>query len=174
MAPMPEAGPSHAHWSVILHEFIGEDSQLSKMGEFDESLLLDLPEHEYLSGVLREWRRDTPPDEKLVPFAQSHLARAFRLSGMILGLDPPPPMLYQLRHSGPSADFAGGRRSLDSIKRRGRWPTDASVRRYEKGGRVTDQLGRLKPLVRGYAVASAKLLPAVLLRRLGPLRFPVS
>ena len=170
VAPMPEAGPSHAHWAVILHEFIGEDSQPSKT---DESLLLDLPEHEYLSGVLREWRRDTPPDEKLVPFAQSHLARAFRLSGMILGLDPPP-MLYQLRHSGPSADFAGGRRSLDSIKRRGRWPTDASVRRYEKGGRVTDQLGRLKPLVRGYAVASAKLLPAVLLRRLGPLRFPVS
>ena len=173
MAPMLEAGPSHAHWAVILHEFIGEDSQPSKTGEFDESLLLDFPEHEYLSGVLREWRRDTPPDEKLVPFAQSHLARAFRLSGMILGLDPPP-MLYQLRHSGPSADFAGGRRSLDSIKRRGRWRTDASVRRYEKGGRVTDQLGRLKPLVRGYAVASAKLLPAVLLRQQGHLRFPAS
>ena len=122
--------PSHAHWSVILHEFIGEDSQPSKTGEFDESLLLDLPEHEYLSGVLREWRRDTAPDERFVPFAQSHLACAFRLSGMLLGLDPPP-KLYQLRHSGPSADFAGGRRSLDSIKRRGRWRTDASVRRYE-------------------------------------------
>ena len=39
---------------------------------------------------------------------------------------------------------------------------------------MTDQLGRLKPLVRGYAVASAKLLPAVLLRRQGPLRFPAS
>ena len=41
---------------------------------------------------------------------------------------------------GPSTDFYGNHRDLLAIQRRGRWKATASVRRYEKAGRLIKQL----------------------------------
>ena len=41
---------------------------------------------------------------------------------------------YRLRHGGASRDFARKLRSLESIQQRGRWKSQSSLRRYQKGG----------------------------------------
>ena len=52
-------------------------------------------------------------------------------------------MLYQLRHGGASHELLSGARDINGIKKRGRWLSDTSLRRYEKGGRVAQQMARL-------------------------------
>ena len=47
------------------------------------------------------------------------------------------------RHGGASTDYSGGHRSLDQIQRHGRWLAVASVRRYEKTGRLARQFSFL-------------------------------
>ena len=77
----------------------------------------------------------------------------------------PPSNLYQARHSGASSDSAGGRRTLKKVKRRGRWRSDASLRRYEKAERLTDQLRRLDPQQQSAALAAWDALPRLLWER---------
>ena len=43
---------------------------------------------------------------------------------------------YRLRHGGATTDFARKLRSLESIQQRGRWKSQSSLRRYQKGGRL--------------------------------------
>ena len=62
-----------------------------------------------------------------------------------------PPVLYQLRHGGASHEVASGRRDLPPRMKRGRWSTLMSVRRYEKGGRLAELLGRLTAHEAAYA-----------------------
>ena len=168
--PLPSAGPAHARWSITMHVYEDEQSLPSKTNEYDESLQLDLPKYQFLAPVLMQLKRTTAPRGSLWKFDQREFASLFREAGLKLGLSPPP-MLYQLRHSGASLDFAAGDRDLLGIKRRGRWRSDTSLRRYEKGGRVTSQLQSLPHAVRAYALESARRLLGVLAGRLPPLRF---
>ena len=54
---------------------------------------------------------------------------------------------YLLRHTGPSHDHLNQLRPLAEIKRRGRWCSDRSVKRYEKAGLVTGRLASVAPAV---------------------------
>ena len=83
-----------------------------------------------------------------------------------------PQSLYVLRHSGASADWLAGRRSRQALKDRGRWRSDASIRRYEKGGRAAEQLSRCSEDLRRYAHQCVLLLPKVLGGSLRPLPPP--
>ena len=71
-------------------------------------------------------------------------------------------VMYMLRHIGASTDFALKHRSLAEIKLRGRWRGDQSLRRYEKGGRLAEQLSRLPEKLRAHVVRCAKLVNSVL------------
>ena len=70
-------------------------------------------------------------------------------------------VLYLLRHSGASNDAFHKRRTIQEIKRRGRWLSDRSVRRYEKSGRLSEQLASLSITQRG---AALQALSALLLK----------
>ena len=48
-----------------------------------------------------------------------------------MGADAPP---HSARHTGASVDLARNYRTLDQVKRRGRWSADKSVERYAKTG----------------------------------------
>ena len=54
----------------------------------------------------------------------------------ITGTDVLEPSLYALHHGGASHDAASGARSIQEIKDRGRWSSDASLRRYRKTSRA--------------------------------------
>lgn len=59
----------------------------------------------------------------------------------ITGIGPLHP--YRLRHGGASMDYWEKHRSIVEIQKRGRWRATASVRRYEKGGRLSQLLNSL-------------------------------
>ena len=80
--------------------------------------------------------------------------------------------MYMLRHSGASTDFALKHRSLAEIKLRGRWRGDQSLRRYDKGGRLAEQLNKLPEKLRVHVVRCAKLVNAVLRGSESPLAGP--
>ena len=76
--------------------------------------------------------------------------------------------LYVLRHSGASSDAWEERRDLSAIQRRGRWRAASSVRRYEKGGRLAEQLARCSAQMQQFAAMSMARLPLVLDQRCVP------
>jgi len=90
-----------------------------------------------------------------------------------LGLDQGNlPTPYQLRHAGASWEFAAGVRTLAETQRRGRWRAAASVRRYVKGGSVTEQLNRLSPRLRSHAIACGHSVVDTVCFRRSPLDGP--
>ena len=82
------------------------------------------------------------------------------------------PHVYVLRHSGASADKVMLRRTLPEIKSRGRWRSDSSVRRYQKGGRSLERLAALSPKTREFALKCERRAWKVLARLLLPLSLP--
>ncbi|CAK0903612.1 unnamed protein product [Prorocentrum cordatum] len=171
LAP-PAAGGSRglARWSLVLHPVEDEGSLPSKTGEFDESLLLDLDEDQWLAPLCQRLVLGRDPQEPLFAFSQAEFTRCFKMAGAKLLLQRPPPPCI-LRHSGASRDFAEQRRTLVGVKRRGRWRTDASVRRYEKGGRLGSEFAKLPLCLQGHARWCLRYLPAALSGSLRPRRF---
>ncbi|CAK0890061.1 unnamed protein product, partial [Prorocentrum cordatum] len=168
----PAVGGSRglARWSLVLHPLENEGSLPSKTGEFDESLLLDLEEDQWLAPLCQRLVLGRDPQEPLFAFSQAEFARCFKTAGAKLLLQRPPPP-YILRHSGASRDFAEQRRTLVGVKRRGRWRTDASVRRYEKGGRLGSEFAKLPLCLQNHARWCLRYLPAALSGSLQPRGF---
>ena len=169
--PVLLAGAGHRHWALTLHPF--ELSKPSKTQEFDESVLLDTAESAFLGPLLYELGSRRGLEQPLFGIDQAHFGRAFKEACITLGLQTlGPPTPYQLRHAGASWDFAAGLRNLAEVQRRGRWKATASVRRYEKGGRVSEQLNRLTPRQRAQAIACASSIVDVVSCRRLPLAAP--
>ena len=74
------------------------------------------------------------PEAPLFAFRHDVFLRTWKAAVETLNFGDPTP--YRLRHGGATHDRATGLRSLRSIKKRGRWHSDASVRRYEKRVRM--------------------------------------
>ncbi len=114
----------------------------SKVGEFNECLLIEIPEIQWFSkgvaGLVDGRNREDP----LFEFSQRQLAKAMQDAAKEIGLLPLP-TLHKGRHSGASIDVALDRRSLKETKARGRLLSDQSLRRYAEGGRLTERLHRL-------------------------------
>lgn len=126
------------HWggaltSLVLHP--PEVGLSSNVRAFDQTLSVDLP---WLADLLASMKRTRPGLETLVPQKLGKLNDSLQAAADRLGLqeyvgDMPK---KRMQHSGPSAGYAAKRRSIEDIKHRGRWSADASVRRYQKGGRI--------------------------------------
>eukprot|EP00973_Karenia_brevis_P006482 882223-Karenia_brevis.AAC.1 len=64
-----------------------------------------------------------------------------------LKLEALKPTLYSLRHGGASEDILRRRRSVQEVKRRGRWTSDASLKRYAKEARLLSEISKLHPSI---------------------------
>ncbi|CAE7557304.1 unnamed protein product [Symbiodinium sp. CCMP2592] len=145
-------------WSLILHPL--EQGTPSKTGEFDETVLFDLPEIVWIAEqtfrLLKVGHRGTSEPlfsvdlETVRSFMQSVGSRY----GMEAAVGDPHP--YRLRHGGPSRDILLGLRNLQEVQKRGRWRSFSSVRRYEKGGRVTQQTQALSKATRQKALEASR------------------
>ena len=115
--PEPAAGNDPA--ALLLHPF--EAGKSSKTGSYDDMVPLDLPEQQHLANTLLAVKKLRHPDELIFNFGLNELSKLFRTAALRLKLEPlGPPVLYQLRHSGPSPDLAQQRRTLVEVKKRGR------------------------------------------------------
>ena len=148
LVPPVATGSSATRWTVTLHPC--EAGQPSKTREFNQSLALDLERQRELGPSLeRRLRARRRPgggrrhaaaaargDEVPPLFAvnQKDVNTFFRDAARRFGLDRiGVTTLYQLRHGGASFDVVSPARSLGGIRRRGRWRSWGSMRRYEKG-----------------------------------------
>ena len=130
---------------------------MSKTGVTDESLVLDLPRQQsigpflakLLQARLAPHRRSATgvlmSDLPLFTGSVNDTNRAIADAVAALDLTRLGRVhAYQLRHGGASHDFACKTRTLRDIKRRGRWATWGSLRRFEMGSRLI-QLLRTPP-----------------------------
>ena len=159
--PLLNMHHSHRRWTVILHPM--ELGQPSKTNQWDDSRILDLEDHKFLEKVLAALVKNRKETEQVFPFTYSEWAASYRRAGIACQLEClGPPTLYGLRHAGASIDVALGRRSLPEVQQRGNWVAPASVRRYQKGGRLTEQLLHLEPGVRKQAQRCAETIGAIM------------
>ena len=63
-----------------------------------------------------------------------------------LGLEAFGLSAYSLRHGGASHDLLCNQRVLAEVKRRGRWASDTSLRRYSKETRLLEVMSRIPAL----------------------------
>ncbi|CAK0852660.1 unnamed protein product [Prorocentrum cordatum] len=121
------------YYAIHLHR--AERGQPSKVGLYDETLLLDSSALPFL-GYLLDAHRAAAAGPALFDFDYRSFNESFRTAARTAGLAAIKPDLYQLRHGGPSHDILNRLRSKAEVKDRGRWRDDRSVRRYEAHGRL--------------------------------------
>ena len=126
---------SYAHASI--HLFAWETGQTSKTLTTDESVLLDSPSRGWLTLAVTELADRTPAGELLFDLTPERLNHLMKSAANLVGVSAWDISPYCCRHAGPSHHWLTQVRTLPAIKRRGRWASDASVKRYEKSSRVT-------------------------------------
>ena len=142
----PIAGSRHKFWVVVLHP--EERLVASKTMQFNEAIPCDSPDLQWLNPALKFLRSATAQDAPVFPFTQAAFGRRFTAAAKELGIASLGGTAGHLRHSGPSHDMGCRHRTLAAIKLRGRWASDASVRRYQKEGRVSEQLAKIPEVLR--------------------------
>ena len=87
---------------------------------------------EKLLGVLPGLLQSQQPPDNLWTFSPAQMVAEFQTSLEQFGVSHLGWVRYSLRHAGASNDLLSQRRTLEGIKMRGRWSTDASLKRYTK------------------------------------------
>ena len=163
----PVKGSQHVSWSLLLHPF--ERGACSKTQEFDESLLIDAQMVTSLGSAIKRHVAHKSSTEKLFSTKQKEMPRLLNWAARRLRVPERMKLcMYMMRHGGASHDFGSKQRTLQEVKRRGRWIAEASVRRYEKGGRLASQLHGLGTSLRAHALNCARSMDAVVAGRRSP------
>ena len=137
---------------------------MTKTGTMDDTLLLDQPA--WLGEVVAREFQALKPDELLFPFSSDDVAKAVKRTTEKLGLRKI--CAYQLRHGGASDDLLNRHRDSAEIKARGRWRTEASLRRYAKPVSVQRPLNALSPSATSFASVSLNRLEGLFRRTACP------
>ena len=165
-----EVGKAYSFTSLLLNpEHRGVQT---KTHQFDDSVIFDSKGREWIGEALMIASKSTLDGQPIFNYQAAKFNTLFRNAGAKIGLGQHDLVPYLLRHTGPSHDYLTKTRSLVDIKRRGRWRSDASVRRYEKSSRVMSQLGKLAAPQLAYMRKAEKNLFAVLCRGQTPLPPP--
>ena len=88
-------------------------------------------ESPFLALLLARRAEQVGKKKRIFELTAEAYRRQWRRAADSLGMSwmPPP---HSLRHTGPSEDATTGRRTLEDIRRRGRWTQPKSVQRYSK------------------------------------------
>ena len=164
--PSAEAGPGYRYWGLLLHP--AETLVPGKVGLYDEAVLID--SERWLYPFLEILTRRAP-STPLWPFTSRQLIDGFRNAWTALQLGPLKPSLYGLRHGGASEDLLHRLRTPEAVKRRGRWASDESLKRYGKETRLLTELGKLPANILSKARVANESIDQ-LLRGTATLRLP--
>ena len=184
--PIPGA-KTYQHYNITISP--AEAGDPTKIGEYDNTLPLDLPRHALLGPMLeancevafgKGWRRREVALEKkgqisvlrLFPFTAAELTRTVKRVVAKIGADVGDIQLHRLRHAGASHDFLTRTRELEAIRRRGRWMSWKSLRRYEKGPRLSQALQNLDEAWRKHALQCGERVYSVIANKRSALPFP--
>ncbi len=160
VAPAPGYGEAYRCWSLILGASDLGDG--TKTGVYDDNVRLDHEELQFIGPFLADLKSRRRPEDCLWDFAQVDLNRWMGQASRDAGVEQLGIVPYALRHSGPSWDVLTGRRHLAEVQRRGRWASPASLARYEKSSKITEQLSHLSAETASFLQVSARDLGAIL------------
>ena len=162
--PAPTLGPSYAHAALLTHPTaVGRSS---KTGTFDDSILMDSRDRRWLGRLVCALKHARGPGRPLVETTLVEWSRVFKMCAKELEIPEAP--LYVLRHTGPSDDFLRSRRTLTQIRRRGRWASEVTMRRYEKAARTLHEANQLPMRVQRHLRLCELSIQAVLEGRATP------
>jgi hypothetical protein len=150
-------------WTLLLNP--QELSLPSKTGSFDDSIPMDLLEQAFLGPLLEEAKALSQDQDTVLGLSYPQFAQLFQKAVQRCNLGNLKVVAYQLRHSGASKDRISKVRVLSEVKKRGRWSSDASVARYEKGARIGQVLNSLPGLTREKAIRCTERISEVLAGR---------
>ncbi len=160
VAPAPGYGEAYRCWSLILGASDLGDG--TKTGVYDDNVRLDHEELQFIGPFLADLKSRRRPEDCLWDFTQVDLNRWMGQASRDAGVEQLGIVPYALRHSGPSWDVLTGRRHLAEVQRRGRWASPASLARYEKSSKITEQLSHLSAETASFLQVSARDLGAIL------------
>ena len=147
----PPAGGAEAggqRWTLALHPF--EDSRSSKTGQYDDSIEINLERDLFLGEVFQAAKARQGPEDFSVDKTYPEYCRVLDQAVSRIDIGALEAVPYQVRHARASADRSPKSHSLEEIMKRGRWAALSSVKRYEKGGRIADQLSKLSATSRSH------------------------
>ena len=134
-----------------------ERGELSKTQTFDDTVIVDQPG--WLGALLESLTKTNAPSSPLFRMDAKTLRNRWTRSCKKLNIKA---HLYQLRHTGASADSLAETRPPGKIRDRGRWKTVRSQQRYSKGGAVQKVWHRLSPAMRKWCSMQALNIEGIL------------
>ena len=102
-----------------------------------------MPDFPQTREMLQRRKRNRGAKEKLFKISKARFSALWAEALARHGHAALPP--HSIRHSGPSRDAFLGYRSLEQIKKRGRWFSKEAVRRYSKSHYYVQALAMLMP-----------------------------
>ena len=164
LPPVLHGGLGLQQWALLLSP--QDRLNPGKTGERDESLVLDDPEWFWFGDVLRELIASRRPMESVWTFTSDEMVQEFQTSLKNLKMESLGVVRYMLRHAAASNDLLKQKRDRGSVKDRGRWTTDSSLRRYGKPARALRAAHSLPPGLLQYGTQIRSLLPKLFLEGL--------
>ena len=160
VAPSPLAGYGYQSWGLWLHSSETSGAVPGKTGLFDETVWIDkCPE---LANILQHLAATRPGATPLWLTSAAEDMIIFAQAAAALGLEDIRPCRYGLRHGGASDDLMTRTRSALEVKRRGRWRSDTSLRRYAKETKILAELNKMPPRTLAYGRLVLNRIQAVL------------
>ena len=133
----------------------------SKTGELDESVMIQRP---WLARCVAQWAASRRQQEPLFAIDLATMRGHFLQAAAAAGMRGMKPVLYMGRHSGASLMILEKAGTLVEVKQRGRWRSDASIRRYEKSGLIQKAWLAISEADRRRSRKAAARLPGELAR----------
>jgi hypothetical protein len=158
LVPPSAAMSTSRCWTLLLHPV--ERGVPGKTSIFDASVLID--GEGWLHPFLNELILGREPTERLWEQSHAETVEIFSTAIRQLKLEPLGTCLYALRHGGASHDLLHRRRPLEEIKKRGRWVTDSSLRRYAKEARLNAEVSKIALPVLEFGRQVIDNLPGIL------------
>jgi hypothetical protein len=142
-------------------------SRATKSADYDDTIVLgdeasQLAGRGLLAALVAQLSKQGAADSALLDLTLPLWERSFHRAVVGLGLEALRISPHCLRHGAASSDFASKFRRLDELQRRGRWKAAASVRRYEKCGRLSGQVAMMSAELLEKAATLSATLPSAL------------
>jgi hypothetical protein len=156
--PQPVIGTASSSWALLLHPM--EQGIPGKTGVFDDTVMLD--SEPWISPFLFALIAGRRPKERVWHHSYDNLLIVFQKALEVMGLLMLGSTMYSLRHGGASFDLLNRRRSALEVKRRGRWTSESSLKRYGKEARLQHEISKVNPVILAFGQRVLNLLPELL------------
>jgi hypothetical protein len=155
-------------WALLLSPL--EGGTPGKTNLYDETVLID--NNDWITEILHQLIANRPRSSPLWSHSHFQFVKAFKEALSFWKLEWLGATLYSLRHGGASWDLLHKQRTLPEIKKRGRWASDTSLRRYVKESRLQHQISKLPKELAIFGLKVIANLPQVFSGKQAPLCLP--